>query len=417
MARLLVISFAFPPYHRVGAKRWYSFADELTQLGHEVTVFTSKSFDKRAYQEDASLPYRVIRVDRRIPDSLFLPKKGVWGSFSFRLFSLIQRIKYPGNFYDFSNGWENYFAHEIPRLISSLGIEHVIITGGPFRYFKYLTDLDLKQVKVTIDFRDPWTTKSGYVITEKRNKEEREMERSSVISADMILTASKDIKTSIEGTFTVDSSDIGNKIFVIENGLDARMPVNNVSETVFLNERSCQHLNLIYYGGIHCNLEHFECFIESIVKYNEESDNTVKLTLYGNTNLIYNEIVRKSGGDYIQVKPRITDTEFLSIAEKTDFFVYFKPFGKLENSFGVKFFDYLRGRRKILLIAPKGDVVDFVENNEIGYVLPIDGMFEYLAKLFEKRLKGEIIYESKQELESELSIKSRAMKIESVLDL
>ena len=131
----------------------------------------------------------------------------------------------------------------------------------------------------------------------------------------------------------------------------------------------------------------------------------------------YNDIVRQKGGDHIQVEPRITDVEFLRIAEKTDFFVYLKPFGGFENSFGVKFFDYLRGRRKILLIAPKGDVVDFVENNEIGYVLPVDGMFEYLAELFEKRLKGEIIYESKPELESELSIKSRALEIERVLDL
>lgn len=47
MARLLVVSFSYPPFPSVGGNRWAAMRRHLVARGHEVTVLTTSAFGSR----------------------------------------------------------------------------------------------------------------------------------------------------------------------------------------------------------------------------------------------------------------------------------------------------------------------------------------------------------------------------------
>ena len=67
---ILIITFSFPPYFRVGARRWEIFAKELAERGRKVVVFTSKS-EKIKGAAEVDLPnLKILRVSARFDESL-----------------------------------------------------------------------------------------------------------------------------------------------------------------------------------------------------------------------------------------------------------------------------------------------------------------------------------------------------------
>jgi len=387
---ILIITFSFPPYFRVGARRWEIFAKELAERGRKVVVFTSKS-EKIKGAADVDLPnLKILRVSARFDESLIAFGKDFKSRLKYKFFKRLYANIDNGNYYDYSIFWKRYFHAEIPEIIKEYNIKTVFVTGGPYRYFLYSIKLKERfNVKVVIDYRDPWTTKNGFLKKDQdRLIVERKYERQVLVEADKIIVASKDLEDDIRINFS-DISFQNDRIIIIENGIDIREGVNVVNDKYFVERKANENLSLVYYGGIGCEKHHFLEFVCAIKELEKEFD--LNVLFFGNINSEYNEILLRENVRSIKIRGRISSNMFLEIAERSDFFLYFKPFQKLQNSFGVKFFDYLRGRRLILSICPEGNVKDCIIDNKFCLILPPGRIKESLKEIFLKRLTGGLI--------------------------
>jgi glycosyltransferase involved in cell wall biosynthesis len=387
---VLIITFSFPPYFRVGARRWEIFAKELAKRGRKVVVFTSKSEKSKEPANVDLSNLKIIRVSTRFDESLIAFGKDFKSKLKYRFFKQLYSNIDNGNYYDYSIFWKRYFHSEIPDIIKEHNIKTVFVTGGPYRYFLYSIKLKERfNVKVVIDYRDPWTTRKGFLEKERdRFIVEQKYERQVLAEADKIIVASKDIEDDLKINFS-DISFQNDRIIIIENGIDIREGVNVVNDKCFVERKANEILSLVYYGGIGCEKHHFLEFVCAIKELENEFD--LKVSFFGNINSEYNEILVRKNDKSIKILGRISSKIFLEIAEQSDFFLYFKPFKKLQNSFGVKFFDYLRGRRLILSICPEGNVKDCITENKFGLILPPGRIKESLKEIFAKRLTGGLI--------------------------
>lgn len=387
---ILIITFSFPPYFRVGARRWEIFAKELAERGHKVVVFTSKSENFKD-DSDSDLPnLKIVRVSKRFEQSLIDFGKDLKSRLKYKFFKILYATIDNGNYYDYSIFWKRYFQYEIPEIIQEYNIKTVFITGGPYRYFLFAIKLKERfKINVVVDYRDPWTTRKGF-LEKDRNRLiiEQAYERKVLAEADNVIVASRDIEDEIRIHFSSIPFQ-NNKIVVIENGIDIREGVNDVDDKYFVEKKTNDKLSLVYYGGIGCEKQHFLEFVKAIKDL--EMEFNLKVSFFGNINSEYNEILLREKVESIQIHGRISSKMFLEISEKTDFFLYFKPFHKLQNSFGVKFFDYLRARRLILSICPEGDVKDCIVKNKFGLILLPGKIKESLKNIFLDRLSGELV--------------------------
>ena len=413
-SKTLIIAFAFPPYIRVGARRWEIFARELDALGHEIHVFTSNPLSRFKNFDDSGYGFKIHRVDARYPEVMIDFKKDLLSRLKYKLFSTYYKFTRSGDIYDYTINWTSYFMNEIPEIIEREAIENVILTGGPYRYFFYA--LRLKEsfnVNLILDYRDPWTTRLNYLSNQRqRLLYEEAIESECLTKADKILTASEDVKKGLIEKF---GKEYSVKITSIENGIDSSLAYNSVEDLDFLNAKKDKRINLLYFGSIHCDYDHFIEFTEAIKAIVDEGLFDVGVTFYGNINSFYNQTVRAVGNVNFRVEGRISPQEFLSLARTTDYFLYFKPVEHMQNSFGVKFFDYLRGRRQIILISPDGVVKDFLKSENLGVALNPGEMFQNLKTLFQERVEGKSYVKERQMVENKLSSNFQTSRIESLL--
>lgn len=395
MSNFLIVTFSFPPHYRVGARRWELFGSHLSSLGHKVIVYTSKSKYKGSAAHSPHSNMNIIRRPNRYPESLMNFKSSLLHKLKYRFFDLVMRSVEKGNPYDYSVFWNGYFENEIPKLIKEHGVDHVIITGGPYRYFYYGVLLKRKLgCNVFVDYRDPWTTRKGFLHNHnKRFKVEREYEQFVLSEADGIIVASPDIESELIKAFPA-VTNLKERTWVVENGIDARDAFNPVSDLP-VSESKHRTIRLLYYGGIGCEVEHFEAFMIALSELEKEFD--LQVEFYGNMNQRYNDIIDRFDLSSVERKGRISSDQFLEKAANVDFFLYFKPYGRLKDSFGVKFYDYLRGRRMILTITPEGRVRQSILREAIGVILDPDNLMRDLKEAFKSRLAGSLRFDKKVE--------------------
>ena len=148
MNNFLIISFYFPPFKRVGGRRWAKHTKFLWKLGLQPCVLAAdfngetSPWDKdiELYKENI---YRIpIKIKypyhkRVLPNNLFV--KFYW---KISLICWILKIKkHKGNFLDDSLGYEALFMQKAVEIIQEKDIEHIIISVGPFHYAKIIPEL------------------------------------------------------------------------------------------------------------------------------------------------------------------------------------------------------------------------------------------------------------------------------------
>lgn len=174
MAKVLIITYYWPPSGGSGVQRWVYFARHLRELGFEpivVTVdetkasykFIDESFgnlvkDVEVHKTDT---FEVLKLYSKImggDDRKFIPQ-GFAGEKKPGFFQRVSRF-IRGNFFipDARVGWVKYARAKAEEIIKREGIKTVITTGPP--HSTHLVGLHLKK-KLDIDWfadlRDPWT--------------------------------------------------------------------------------------------------------------------------------------------------------------------------------------------------------------------------------------------------------------------
>ncbi|MFT5848137.1 MAG: glycosyltransferase involved in cell wall biosynthesis [Psychroserpens sp.] len=231
-AKILIITYYWPPAGGPGVQRWLKFVKYLPEFGIEPIVYCPEnpsypivdasllaevSVDIKIIKQPISEPYRFANLlskkDSKQISSGVIPKK--------KKQSFIQRLLLyvRGNFFipDARKNWVKPSVAFLSDYIRENNINTIITTGPP--HSLHLIGLQLKKqlgVKWLADFRDPWTT-IGYHKDLKLSKSSAEKHK--VLESQVLQFADEIIVTS-ENTKKEFLSKTKQPITVITNGYD-----------------------------------------------------------------------------------------------------------------------------------------------------------------------------------------------------
>lgn len=195
---LLLICHAFPPVFDIGGRRWAKFAKELARRGHPVHVIRAAhepGTPVSLWDGDGSTAGIVHHpLPRRYPAVLTHQQvSSLADKLAYHIWARLLPVITQGNWYDHAIFWRKPMVETAAQLIKNHGIRQVVVTGFPFRTMVYALDLKRKfpQVRLTMDFRDEWTTAGHYGLASMppaRIAQEKDFEERVINKADNVIS-------------------------------------------------------------------------------------------------------------------------------------------------------------------------------------------------------------------------------------
>ena len=250
-AKVLIITYYWPPSGGAGVQRWLKFAKYLPSSGWLPVILTVQP-DYAAYPfKDPSL-YGEVPLDVEVhrtravnyfalynKDQSKIPHAGFASGIGRGLKSAVSRF-IRGNFFlpDPRKGWNRFAFRKACELIRSENITHVITTSPP--HSTQLIGLRLKNrfghIKWIADMRDPWTDIYYYDLFKPSMPArmiDRMLEKSVLLKADAVITVGQ----TLASIFASKAPNIEKKIHVLPNGFDEEdfaglMPVHPEKFTI-----------------------------------------------------------------------------------------------------------------------------------------------------------------------------------------
>ena len=233
-AKILIITYYWPPSGGAGVQRWLKFTKYLPSSGWLPVVLTVKP-------EFAAYPFKDISLYGEIPldveihrtkainyfslynkDQSKIPHSGFASGSDNSKRNMISRF-IRGNFFipDPRKGWNRYAFRKACELIRTENINHIITTSPP--HSTQLIGLKLKRkfphIKWVADLRDPWTDIYYYDMFKPSllaKMADREMEKNVLTKADTIITVGQTLAAILGSK----GEKISHKINVLPNGYD-----------------------------------------------------------------------------------------------------------------------------------------------------------------------------------------------------
>ena len=233
-AKILIITYYWPPSGGAGVQRWLKFTKYLPSSGWLPVVLTVKP-------EFAAYPFKDISLYGEIPldveihrtkainyfslynkDQSKIPHAGFASGSDKSRRNMISRF-IRGNFFipDPRKGWNRYAFRKACELIKIENISHILTTSPP--HSTQLIGLKLKRkfphIKWVADLRDPWTDIYYYDMFKPSllaRMADREMEKNVLTKADTIITVGQTLAAILGSK----GEKILHKIHVLPNGYD-----------------------------------------------------------------------------------------------------------------------------------------------------------------------------------------------------
>lgn len=379
---ILIISFYFPPYPKVGGRRWAKFAKYLNRMGIDSHVLClTMNQDKKSPWDKDVIDYKdkVHRIKkkylppyfRRSVDNKSLIHKIRW-IISYNVNKLL-KTKGIGKFDDSSEKYKKEFFNRSKELIDQYDFQTIIVTVGPFRYGHELRKLKKKypQKQFILDVRDFWEDWM-FNYTDKQRIFERKIEEQTFKEFDLIFSCSKRICEHYKKKY----QNQENKFKHLTHGYDKED--YNFIEKVEDKFNKKRDLKIAYTGSLYPDMEKYLDrlfkFLLSMKKYYKR----IVLDLYC-LDKGYEKYLEKSG-DKIEVNFKIplTITKLsIKLKNEYDYMLYMRSDKTHDKHiFSTKFFDYLGIGKRILFVGESGDVSDFIISNNIGLFLDEDNLDE-----------------------------------------
>lgn len=233
-AKVLIITYYWPPSGGAGVQRWLKFTKYLPSSGWLPVVLT-------VYPEYAAYPFRDNSLFDEIPldvevhrtkainffalynrDQTKIPHAGFASGKEKGLKSLVSRF-IRGNFFipDPRKGWNRFAFRKASELIRTGNISHIITTSPP--HSTQLIGLRLKRrfphLKWVADMRDPWTDIYYYDMFRPllpARMIDQHLEKKVLNRADRIITVGQ----SLASSFAERGENLPEKTDVLPNGFD-----------------------------------------------------------------------------------------------------------------------------------------------------------------------------------------------------
>lgn len=387
MSNILIISYYFPPYPKVGGRRWAKFAKYLHRKGHFVSVLCLSFIqDIESPWDNDIIEYKneVHRIkksydrpfhQKKIPQNII--EKLIWivSVYLFKFKSFLKK----GNPLDVSEKYVPDFTKQIAILFRKKVYNNVIISVGPFHYaFPLIENIkkNYPNTKCILDVRDFWEDWMLNLPARKR-RYEKQLEEKTFKKADLILTPAERIKLTFEEKYPI----LKDKFKTLSHAFDHDDFINlNFNQSNDTNE---DLLRIAYFGTLYENLEPFlKNIAHFLLKLNQ---NGIKATLdiYSFRDDYKNYFKEQGVGQYVIYKAVLPQKElFQKIHETYQYTVYART-GIFHDShfLSSKFFDLIALKKTIIYIGPEGDVSEFLAQNELGFHLNSNNIDDCILKL------------------------------------
>lgn len=376
---VLILSYKFPPYEGVGARRWVKFVKYFLRRGKKVIVVTNnwKGKGKNSWSHDLAsggnfmvkkyqTPFNALKKKNRYLDKVLnkieyiLSNKFLWTDEAYLFYKL------------------NY--KKIRALITEHNIKHVIATGGPFstNFFAARLKADMPGIYLIQDFRDLWTEEYFFEYPSRTAEHpfyavEKEMEKLSLQYADLIVSVTPGYLSRLEKM--AESLGIHSKHFeLIENGFDEddRM---QFSEADFPSQHfKKEDINVSHFGTLGFGREkEFVRFFSSVKdQLRQENGKRIRFHLFGKNPEPMMEEIRKMDPDL-----SVVFHDFIPPRE-IQRFMYFSDVHMVVNdkiwyyAFGTKIYDAFLYRKPVLLICEKEHLYQRISSNGLGFATDND---------------------------------------------
>jgi len=217
--KCLLLTFRFPPYPGVGARRWEGLSKYLARAGTEVHVLTLdwKRFypDQPVYLKQGVHVHTVGAVGPHWLIQSAAPESA-WGRSLDRLRGIARRWDWTG-LDDYARWWGLTMVRAASKLLREFDIPVVVATGPPHmvNYWAAILARRHPNVRLVQDFRDPWTDQHGYAIGHpKRLALATRREAIAIGEADAVVTVGKALSDMFR------SKSAATPVFLIPNGYD-----------------------------------------------------------------------------------------------------------------------------------------------------------------------------------------------------
>ena len=350
--KILLVSYQFCPKGQVGTRRWSKFAKYLAKEGHEIHVICAKypQKDKVNWCDDVENNPNIIihRLDAKFPSFILSPNR----TFKVKLADRI--VKHTTNYLDIAQQWGSVFIPFATKLIQKESIKNVIVTAAPFTPMIFAAQIKEKipHLNLILDLRDPW----NYYLDGEfkafdrwRKKVAHEREQFAFSKADTVLFISDLFKNQ----YSERHSNLKEKFEVVHNGFDIDDFKNVVAEPNY-------NFKMVYLGSLMS--ERVEALIEIAKAIHELNDSFINENL--KVDLYSDNYVKPELGDvalqatydrHFHVQKTVPVNEVPIVLSKYEYCLSINS-KALANAFGIKTFDYMGLNKKIVLIAPEGDL-------------------------------------------------------------
>lgn len=354
--KLLVLSYAYAPFSRVGAKRWTALSRHLPEWGFSCTVVTVKP---RYYP---SLdPELLIEATRTIRTPVFLPPVEVYtGGLPARLRRFLaeraQSLLFP---IDRFQGWKPFAVHAAERALKREKHHAVIVSGPPFSSFPAALKVSRRAgLPLILDYRDPWT---GYVWERRIPPALRSLEVRIVEQASAAVFCTKRMREAFLGFFPGFPAE---KTAVVTNGYE---------EPVTGDRRPGSSGIRIAHAGSLYGRRNLAMMAEPIRMYMRKTGEQVSFHHWGRvTAQDTGEFHTKGLHGVLQAHPPVPHSELLTALKNAD--VLFCPSGcDVAYALPYKVFDYMATGIPILAATPEdSELAELVAALSIGYRGEVD---------------------------------------------
>lgn len=382
---VLIVAFYYPPYPKVGSRRWVKFAKYLNRHNTNIHVLAAQmDVDKKSpWDDDAKeiehlttrihFKYRVPYYKRELPVSFFSKIK--W-QISKKLES--DQKKALGNPSDGSERYAPDFLRAIEKIIQDKKITTIIFTASPNHLAYHISTLKekYKSIKFIFDLRDYWSDWMKHLDVKALGYEE-ELERITILNSDIIISPAKRILDTLKEKYPQKKHQMKLISHAYDNDDFINITVN------YDHKKNKDGIYLIYAGSMYENMEGNMKLLANLL----HSNKNIFIKFYTFTEDY------KSFFNHEAINKRVTYLKPLPIKEFTekmnseaDALIYMRSTLDNDSNFlSSKFFDFLPSKKPIVYLGNKGDALDLIEKENLGFHLNTDTLANFKKLLSETK--------------------------------
>jgi len=346
--KVLIVAYQFCPKGQVGTRRWSKFAKYLANKGYEVHVICAKYpyRDKMNWCHDVENNSNIVihRLNANFPSFVLQPKR----TFAVKLADRIAKK----TLYRLDNAqmWGSSLIPFATKLIQKEQITNVMVTASPFMpmYFMAKVKDKLPNINLIIDIRDPWEM---YLTDENRQRQADKYERYAFERADKVIFVTHHRREDAGKKYP----KIEEKFITIYNGFDQ-------ADFKDLEPLSKNNFKVIYPGSLMRNRAvAIKLMVEAIHDLNDNHINEhLEVNLYSlnfQPPTFETEALQTIFEKHFHVRPIVSAREIFGVMNQHEFCMSINAQDKEHaNTIGAKTFDYMGMNKKIILVAPEGEL-------------------------------------------------------------